>query len=117
MVAFVHNILPVIIALIELIGIIIITVACLKAFYEYIRCSIYKKSVETLRHNLGISMVIGLEFKMAAEILRTLLVREFSEILILGGIIILRALLTYLIKMDIREECGECDKHKNLWVK
>ncbi len=115
MVKLVHDILPSLIASIELIGILVVSVACLRGFIDYVICSFSKKSVDGLRHNLGISMVIGLEFKMAAEILRTVLVRDLNEIVMLGGIIILRAILAHLIKLDIKDECMGCDKkpHKN----
>ena len=47
-------------------------------------------------------LATALEFKMAAEILKTVLVREMSELIILGAIIILRALVTILLKFEIR---------------
>ncbi|MEG1781922.1 MAG: DUF1622 domain-containing protein [Oscillospiraceae bacterium] len=99
-----NGVLPHIITLIELIGILVVTVGCFKAFAEYVQYSIMHKDILVVRHHLGESMVTGLEFKMAAEILRTVLVRDFKEILMLGGIIILRALLAFLIKNDIKDE-------------
>lgn len=96
-----YAVLPEIIALIEIVGIIVVTVGCFISFINYISYSFRKKDVSSVRHYLGMAMVTGLEFKMAAEILRTVLVRTQEEIFILGGIIILRALLSFLIKKDI----------------
>ena len=45
-----------------------------------------------------------LEFKMGSEILRTVVVREWKEIGIVAGIIVLRAALTFLIHWEIKEE-------------
>ncbi|MEG1895048.1 MAG: DUF1622 domain-containing protein [Oscillospiraceae bacterium] len=98
-----HAVLPEIIAIIEIIGIIVVTVGCFKSFIQYVKFSVLGQDVAFVRHNLGLSMVTGLEFKMAAEILRTVLVRTKEEIFMLGGIIILRALLSFLIKKDISE--------------
>ena len=47
---------------------------------------------------------MGLEFKMGSEILRTVVVREWSEIATVAGIIILRAALTFLIHWEIKQE-------------
>ena len=49
-------------------------------------------------------MAIALEFKMGAEILKTVLVRELSELLVLGAVIVLRALLSLLIHFELRVE-------------
>lgn len=100
----ISGLLPQIISLIEIIGIMVVTVGCFKSFIEYVQYSVLHKDIFTVRHHLGEAMVTGLEFKMAAEILRTVLVRDISEIMMLGGIIILRALLAFLIKNDTKDE-------------
>ena len=41
---------------------------------------------------------------MAAEILKTVIVREQSELVILGAVIVLRALLSFLIHFELRSE-------------
>lgn len=50
--------------------------------------------------------------QLGSEILRTVLVREFSEILIVGAIIVLRAALTLLIHWEIENEKAEVDSEK-----
>ena len=55
-------------------------------------------------------MAMGLEFKLGSEILRTVAVREFKEILIVASIIALRALLTFLIHWEIKNEENEKGK-------
>ena len=39
---------------------------------------------------------------MGAEILKTVLIRDIKEILILGSIIVLRALLSFLIHFELK---------------
>ena len=41
---------------------------------------------------------------MGGELLRTVVVRQWSELLILGAVILLRAALTFLIHWEIKNE-------------
>ena len=59
---------------------------------------------------LGNSLALGLEFKMGAEILKTVTIRTIDEIMILGAIIVLRALLSVLIHYEVKSE-KEHDPH------
>lgn len=95
------------ILLFEYTGVIIIIVACLHGIYEYIM-----RRPET-RLNLAKGMAMGLEFKLGSEILRTVAVREFKEILIVASIIALRALLTFLIHWEIKNEESTTDHKKD----
>ena len=56
------------------------------------------------RLQLAKGMALGLEFKLGSEILRTVIVREFREIWLVGAIILLRASLTLLIHGEIKNE-------------
>ena len=56
------------------------------------------------RLQLAKGMALGLEFKLGSEILRTVIVREFREIWLVGAIILLRASLTLLIQWEIKNE-------------
>ena len=87
----------------EFIGIGVIICSGIKGFVYYIRKNPNVKL--TLAHGLE----IGLEFKLGSEILKTVIVREWEEILTVGAIIALRAALTFLIHWEIKEE----NKHKN----
>jgi len=53
------------------------------------------------RLRLAQGMAMGLEFKLGSEILRTVVVRDFAEIGLVGAIILLRAALTFLIHWEI----------------
>ena len=112
--------LPYIIAVLELMGIFIVTWSGVKAFWRYIRNTFFKKNHD-LQYSFAKGLSTALEFKMAAEILKTVLVREMSELVILGAIIVLRALVTILLKFEIRsskkeipqvKEDGECSAEK-----
>ncbi len=87
----------------EFIGIGVIICSGIKGFVYYITKNPNVKL--TLAHGLE----IGLEFKLGSEILKTVIVREWEEILTVGAIIALRAALTFLIHWEIKEE----NKHKS----
>lgn len=60
---------------------------------------------------LGRSLALALEFKMGAEIVNTVIVRELKELLILGIVIVLRAILAVLIHWEITTEEKEEHAH------
>ena len=99
-------ILPPIIAMLELIGIFVVTFSALHAFWEYLQTIFLHRSFD-LKVELANGLATALEFKMAAEILKTVLVREMSELLTLGAVIALRALLSILIHFELRGEHGQ----------
>ncbi len=82
----------------ELVGVMIIIVAGIRGLVDYI-----KKS-PTVRLHLAQGMALGLEFKLGSEILRTVVVREFTEIALVAAIIAVRAALTFLIHWEIKNE-------------
>ena len=86
------------ILLFECIGVVVVVIAGLRGIVEY-----GTHSPDTRLH-LARGMAMGLEFKLGSEILRTVVVREFSEIFTVAGIILLRAALTFLIHWEIRNE-------------
>ncbi|MEG0304572.1 MAG: DUF1622 domain-containing protein [Oscillospiraceae bacterium] len=105
----IETILPVIIPLCELVGIFVVCVSAVQAFGHYIGNTFMKKS-HPIKFELANGLATGLEFKMAAEILKTVLVHELSELLVLGAIITLRALLSLLIHFEIKNSNQEDSK-------
>ena len=86
------------ILLIELIGVGILLWSVLRALVSLLR---HKKK---MRLELAEGIALALEFKMGGELLRTVIVREWTELLILGAVIALRAALTFLIHWEISLE-------------
>lgn len=82
----------------ELVGVIIIIVAGIKGVISYI------KRDPSVRLQLAQGMALGLEFKLGSEILRTVVVRELTEVALVAAIIAVRAALTFLIHWEIRME-------------
>ena len=96
------------IVLFEIVGVIIIAFSGIHGVYNYVR------SDPLTRLKLAKGMAMGLEFKLGSEILRTVLVRELSEIMIVGAIILLRAALTFLIHWEIKNEEAETEANMSV---
>lgn len=86
------------ITILEMFGIIILICSALRCFIQWIKKNSY------LRLNLAQGIALSLEFKMGSEVLRTVIVRDWSELGILAAIIILRGILTFLIHWEIKHE-------------
>ena len=82
----------------EFAGVCVLVVTLIKAFYGWLM----KKG--GVRLYLAQGIALALEFKMGGEVLRTVVVREWSELLVLGAIILLRGALTFLIHWEIKKE-------------
>lgn len=59
---------------------------------------------ENLRLKLAEGIAFALEFKLGSEVLRTVLARDLGELAIIGAVIALRALLTFLLHWEIKNE-------------
>ena len=98
---FVASFVEVLIPVCELMGISIVAVSAVTAFWRYARSLILRKPCN-VKFQLANGMALSLEFKMAAEILKTVVIREFEELLVLGAVIALRALLSLLIHFEMK---------------
>lgn len=59
-------------------------------------------------------IALSLEFKLGGELLRTVMVESWEELLTIGGIILLRAAMTFLIQWEIRIEKRDEEHKKEL---
>ena len=84
--------------ILEFMGVATILYGAFRAVYEIV-C--HRPGV---RLKLAESMALALEFKLGGEILRTVQVRDWSEIAIVGAIILLRGVLNLLIHHEIKIE-------------
>ncbi|MBQ6371896.1 MAG: DUF1622 domain-containing protein [Oscillospiraceae bacterium] len=81
--------------------------------YTAVRCFIHWiKHRNGIRLSLAKGIALALEFKLGGEVLRTVVVREWAELGILGAIIVLRGLLTFLIHWEIKNEQKEIEKER-----
>ncbi|MBQ3601443.1 MAG: DUF1622 domain-containing protein [Lachnospiraceae bacterium] len=91
--------------LLELFGIFVLISTGITSFVRWFRRDV------KLRLYLAQGIAISLEFKMGSEVLRTVVVRDWEELGILGAVILLRGLLTFLIHWEIKHEEKALEKH------
>ena len=94
--------LEVLVPLCEMMGILVIAISTLSAFCQYLR-GLFTRAPSDIKSQLASGLALSLEFKMAAEILKTVQVRDMTELLVLGAVIILRALLSFLIHFEMKQ--------------
>ena len=102
-----YQIVSVCTMLMELFGIFVLVSTAIKCFYRWL------KKDDGIRLTLAQGIALALEFKMGGEVLRTVVVREWMELGILGAIIILRGVLTFLIHWEIKNEENAMEKEKS----
>ena len=87
----------------ELIGILIIVVGSFKAL-ALIISRLLKRKPTNIVIPLARTLSLALEFKMGAEIINTVIIRDLRELATLAVVILIRALLAVLIHWEIKME-------------
>ena len=92
-----------IIPIVEACGAIVIVLEVLRTFVQYALHFVGRKEIQVrfLRIRLGQAMVMGLEFQVAADILRTATTPTWNDILLLAALIGLRTILNYLLEYEL----------------
>ena len=108
-----HHVAEIVVYSLELIGILIIVLGTIKA----LGLTIYRvknKQPVNIVMELGKALSLALEFKLGAEIINTVIIRDLQELLILAVVIIIRALLAVLIHWEIKMEKDDFAKLHNI---
>ena len=95
------------ILLCEIIGVAVIIVTIFRGVIAWFKRDPHVKL--TIAEGIALSLT----FKMGGELLRSVIVREWKELLILGAIIVLRAVMAVMIHFEIRSErqlLGDADE-------
>lgn len=98
---------------IGLVGAVVITWGVLIAVIELLSLEVKRLKGDNicagrdhLRHHLGSYILLGLEFLIAADIVRTVVRPTLQELTVLGGIVVIRTILSYFLNLEMR------DKHR-----
>ena len=90
---------------IETIGVLVIIAGTVMSSYRFI--STYRQEPEgfaydVLRRQLGRSIILGLEFLIAGDIIRTVIVADtLTSVAILGLIILIRTFLSFTLHLEV----------------
>lgn len=98
--------LEIVVPVLELAGIFIVAEAAVASFIRYICALVCRKRIH-VKGRLAAGLLLGLEFMMTAEILKTIVIRDTKELLILGGVVVLRGVLAFELKQEEKEEREE----------
>jgi uncharacterized membrane protein len=95
--------LQVLVPFIEALGAIVVVVGCLRAIYQYFARFIgqHRRTMTQLRLSLGQSLVLGLEFQVASDVLTTALNPTWEELGLLAATITLRTVLDYFLEHEL----------------
>ena len=91
-----------VIHILELVGVFIITFGSIKALYLLFRNK-FDMNDPAIKIVLGEALALSLEFKLGAEIIKTVVVRTMSELAILGVVVLLRVVLTFVIHWEVEQ--------------
>ena len=99
---FLEKIILIIAIILEYIGVFIILQGSIITFVKFIKLGLNYKA-KGLGIELAKAMALGLQFLLAAEILRTILIKNLSEFWVLAGITILRIIIGSVLHREIKE--------------
>lgn len=96
-------ILSYIIPVVEACGALVVILGVGRAIVDYVRSFVShgRVPVAPLRVQLGQSMVVGLEFQVAADVLRTAANPTWDDILFLAVLIGIRTVLNFLLEWEL----------------
>ena len=92
----------------DMIGVLILMTTVVKSVYHYFHRDLHVKLM------LAQGIALALEFKLAGEVLRTVTVRDWNELIVLGTIIALRGAITLLIHWEIKTDKADQEHEKQM---
>ena len=107
-----HDIAEVSALTLELIGVLIIIIGSVKSLVSLANGLIRHRAINIVVE-LGKTLALALEFKMGAEIIKTVIVHDLKELAVLGIVILIRALLAFLIHWEMKMEKKEEEEKAN----
>lgn len=101
-----HNLAEVSALSLEFIGVLIIILGSIISLVHLGQGLIRHRAINIVVE-LGKTLALALEFKMGAEIIKTVIVHDLTELAVLGIVILIRALLAFLIHWEMKMEKTE----------
>nr|WP_246565901.1 DUF1622 domain-containing protein [Tissierella carlieri] len=96
-----EKIIPYITGSLESIGVFIITIAALRGIFQFIKNGFDFRD-DDVAIDFAKAMALSLEFKLAAEIIKTVVIRTIDEFIILAAVAILRVVLTFVLHWELK---------------
>ncbi|MFW5994200.1 MAG: DUF1622 domain-containing protein [Halanaerobiaceae bacterium] len=103
------NISHLLMAVLELMGGITLIYGAIMIFWHFVKLE-YEKSSTLLRIRMARTIALALEFYLAAEILKTVFVRDMSELYIVVAIIVIRIAMGFVIHHELDVDFEQLQK-------
>ena len=94
--------------IIALIGTVVILVGVLISAYQFFFVKLYRDKaknkhwdIELIRRNLGLTIVLGLEFIIAADVVSTTTAPDYYSVGVLAIVVMIRTFLSYSLNKEI----------------
>lgn len=98
---FLQSVIPYITSTLEFIGVLIITIESIRAISKF-----FANKFNFQDDRVGVSfaqaMSLSLEFKLAAEIIKTVIIRDLDEFAILAAVAILRVVIAIVLHWELK---------------
>jgi uncharacterized membrane protein len=92
------------------VGVAVIVWGVLLGLYGLLRLEFYRvkgesnlAQRESLRHDLGYYLLLGLEFLVAADIVHTILTPTLDELAVLGAIVAIRTVISFSLNWELKQ--------------
>ena len=109
----VHSSIRILVTILEAAGVFIIVTGSVRSFWAYVK-SHFHSDIHDAKLAFAQTLAFALEFKLAAEILKTVIAKDLGELFIIGLVIILRAILTCVIHYEIKFDTEHINMEKRL---
>jgi uncharacterized membrane protein len=87
---------------ISVIGVIVIVMGTLHSLYQIIQLIKHKKfSINAIRLQFGHTVILGLEFMVAGDIVGSLIEPDYYNLGLLGILVIIRTILSYFLNLEL----------------
>lgn len=102
---FLEIIIPYIAGALELVGVFIIVLGAIRGIFRFVK-NFFNFTEEDIAIEFIRAMSVALEFKLAAEIIKTVIVHSMDEFLMLAAVAALRILITFVLHWELKGEEG-----------
>lgn len=92
-------------------GVVIALIALVKTEFSRFKNKYSVLRVRVIRADLGTYLLLSLELLIAADVIKTILEPGLQELIILGGVVLLRTVLSFFLNKEIQEIDKERIEH------
>ena len=90
--------------IVSTIGVLVICLGIVRSLYQFYLFLVYRKiTINQIRFQSGESILFGLEFMVAADIIGSLISPNYFTIGLLGLIVVIRSVLSFFLSLELKE--------------